>query len=182
MRRLLRNIVFLFLAINVAVLAQENKKPNQIDVRAMLKKEIKQIKNEQKSKLNVTSEPTKASTILSPDEKLFLSIDKNSFIKFFVLIEATFIASLVVIYRRRRLKASSLTEKMLKQNIKNIRDEKIGSKFDKELTKKRKELKKLQANEEAKPAQITQLAKKLSVSKGEVHLALKLGLLSNNAK
>ena len=98
------------------------------------------------------------------------------------LINASFIAAMVVVIRRRKLQLEQLKVSDLKNNIKKLRAEQLGSLSDSKLKKIRTGLFKKNIIIDNNGLNITSLAKKLSISKGEVHLAAKLNLLYEQNK
>jgi len=102
--------------------------------------------------------------------------------KIIVLLNAGFLAAIVVLLRRRKIELSKMRNKDLKENIKRLREEKIGSISDSKLKKIRTSLFGRKLKIDPNGAAITEIARKLSVSKGEIHLAAKLNLLYEQNK
>lgn len=98
------------------------------------------------------------------------------------LLNASLVAALVVIIRRKKIELAKLKNSDLKENIKNLREEKIRIRPDKKLREIRKSLFSKKITPDSNGLQITEMARKLSISKGEVHLAAKLNLLYEQNK
>ena len=95
--------------------------------------------------------------------------------KLFFLTEVSLLTGLIILYRRKRIAVYQLK---LKNNIKKLRQEKIGSINNSKLTRIRTCLKFQPLKMNNIGREITRKAKKISISKGEIHLAAKLQLLA----
>ncbi len=102
----------------------------------------------------------------------------NVLLKFFILLEASLLASIIVVYRRKKISFEKQMENELKKNISKIRKEiYIPSNYSNE---NRKKLISGKLIDTKKKNPIIALAKKLSLSKGELFLAAKIKALTDS--
>ncbi len=195
MKKLIVLILLLLLSHNNFAQQSDN---SQVDLRAMCNQRIEQIKqntisneNSRKKIVNnstvksaagfankATSAPLKISSF--PQKRKSEPKENNIvLLKIFVLFEATLLAGIIVLYRRKKLGFKKLETKELKKNIKKLREENLIVSNNTSLNELRKSLssKDLPIKDGAKG--ITLLAKKLAIAKGEVYLAAKISLLAS---
>ena len=173
-----------------------------VDIRAILEKQIADIRNKQASAISVdtvkeTKEEAKidfiavektqkaemiASGNLGLVEKTEELLPKSSAVKLFVIIEVIMFAGLVFMWLNKTTKNKTRENAILKNNIKSLREEKIGSRDEFSLSKLRSNLRfdPIKINDNGKD--ITFRARKNQISKGEVHLAAKIKLLAGEYK
>ena len=103
---------------------------------------------------------------------------KESAVKLFVIIEVIMFAGLVLMWLRKTRNNKKRQISILKNNIKSLREEKIGSRHETNLSKLRRSLRfeTIKINDNGKD--ITSRARQNQISKGEVHLAAKIKLLA----
>lgn len=99
-------------------------------------------------------------------------------LKGFILFEATLLAAIVVVYRRKKVGFKKALKRELKENIGLLREEKIETTTNRNLENVRKSLTRKKINIKQGSHAITHLAKKFSIAKGEVHLAIKLNVIA----
>lgn len=179
MKKLVLPIILLYAAQIFSAQPDTKINTETIDLKKMVKEQIEEIREAEEVKVKVESE----TVIKSGAEQSSYSNDSilsglnSSVIKIFVLVEAALLVSMIIVYRRKKI--SSKPEKVnLKENILKLRNEEIQSLNDEKLAKLRKSLKNQRLEVKNMGRSITKKAKKLSVSKGEVHLAAKLNMLS----
>lgn len=193
---ILISLVFSFFSI---VFAQNNQQ-NNVDLKKMFQERVNEIKkrnttNLQSKKEILTTLPSNAkvvkksasvqnSPIFTNNKKVVnksRSIIKSSnlnLLKGYILFQASLLASIVVVYRRKKQSFKKELKKELKQNISLLREEKLFNHTNNELVDVRKSLTNKKIKLQQGSSAITQLAKKLSIAKGEVHLAIKLNVIA----
>ena len=190
-------IILIFSAAQILSAQTESKiEANTIDIREMVKEQIEEIRKaesmDEKNAETGESVTNKAALIEKPAgenksgaevnsysrESTLSGID-SSLIKLFVLVEASLLAAMILIYRRRKI-SEKPEETNLKENIMKLREEKIEGVNDKKLAQLRKSLKNQRLEVKDMGRSITKKAKKMSLSKGEVHLAAKLNILAGS--
>ncbi len=186
-KMVMSGIFFVFLS--TILVAQNNfATTSSIDIKAMVRAEISKIKNKNSVKVENKKEnliiknsviPKKSVSKISALQSFYLA-NKSVCVKAFVLIEASILAALVVLWRRRNQEFYNKREKFFKDNIKNIREEKIIPLEDFEEVQNRSKLIAKRIKDITNGKSITKLAKKLSVSKGELYLAAKIKLLTKS--
>lgn len=113
-------------------------------------------------------------------KKISKQIEKSTnteLLYIFVLFEISLLLSILFIYKYKTKNYKVAEVREFKNNIKQLRDEKINFETDVKLAQLRKKLVKNKID--YSPSAITLIAKKLGISKGEVHLAAKLNILSS---
>ena len=159
-----------------------------IDIRAILEKQISDIRSRENQKKNVVSTETKQQAgVVSLNKvasnrtvKEFLS--KDVAVKIFIVIEILMITGLVYLWGTKNSKNRKRKIAILKSNIKKLREERIGSFQSKSLSMLRGKLRydPIKINDNGKD--ITFRARKNNIGKGEVHLAAKIKLLVGDYK
>lgn len=176
--------ILLILLTAAALFAQESVKSDSIDIRSLVNEQISKIK-EQESKAVSTNNAVKVNKaqILSGRESKF-NITAKDFISYavFFLVELVLAASLIFLWIKRKEINNKYAVKYLKLNIAKLRSERIGTKFNNDLTKLRTTLVGQTINVNDPGRDITYKAKKYSISKGEVHLAAKLKILAEKSR
>ena len=190
-------IIILFFAAQILYAQPEMKiEANTIDIREMVNKQIEEIRTAEakeenrleadESELKISSAETETevanesgSQVKTYSRESMLSGIDSSLVRIFVLIEASLLAAMVLVYRRRKISAKP-EKANLKENIMKLRDDKIEGSNDEKLAQLRKSLKNQRLEVKNMGRSITKKAKKLSVSKGEVHLAAKLNILAGS--
>lgn len=174
--------ILLLLAISFCYSYGQNIIPenNDVNVKSYVDKQIKEAKTKNDAKKSQTLTVKKNKIEPSFSLSAFLIDYKDSILKGFFLIDASILAALVILWRRRRLKIESLKSELIKNNIDLIREEKIGLKLSKKNDNKKSKLFGKESISIKNGESITKLAKKLSISKGEVHLAAKMKMLAEN--
>ncbi len=190
-------IIILFFAAQILYAQPEMKiEANTIDIREMVNKQIEEIRTAEakeenrleadESELKISPAETETevanesgSQVKTYSRESMLSGIDSSLVRIFVLIEASLLAAMVLVYRRRKISAKP-EKANLKENIMKLRDDKIEGSNDEKLAQLRKSLKNQRLEVKNMGRSITKKAKKLSVSKGEVHLAAKLNILAGS--
>ena len=178
----------------------QNKTGGGVDLHKMFRDQVNEIKKKNARKLNSgkavldklpgTAKVVKKSAGVqkSPNSFVRKKMAKNSkvskagtqqiYFKAFILFEASLLASILVMYRRKKIGFKKELRRELKENISLLRTEKLDVKPDKKLEGLRKSLTRKNINLKQGSNSITNLAKKLSIAKGEVHLAIKLNVIA----
>ncbi len=108
------------------------------------------------------------------------SISKSILIKSFVFIEGSLLILIGLIFNRRKQIKKRYQLSKLKENIKKLRAEKIGSVFDVRNYKLRKKL--VYQPIHYLEQDITRRAKKFAIAKGEIQLALKINMMQSDTR
>ena len=167
------SILLIVFAVSLTAQETTDASSDEINVKEFLDKQINEIKEKQDAPVN---------TAPNKDANLYATITnimkQEAAVKIFIILEAIFVAALVIIWRRRKMTRTE-NRAVLKINISKLREEKIGSVEDKRLTQIRTGLayKPIAINNTG--SGITAAAKRLAISKGEVHLAAKIKILAN---
>ncbi len=103
-----------------------------------------------------------------------LSISPDLFLKILILTSAAFLASLIIVIRRRKAKKLTYTDNSLKGNIKLMREENIRIQGNSKLSLVRNRLSDSTPEYNLTNESISSSAKKLNISKDEILLAQKL--------
>jgi len=181
----MKNIIFkiLFLitfsgSISFAQQSSDNLLPTKtFTAKAYFNKQIQMIKAKEKAKsVKVQHKVVNDNTIITK------SSNKNLYLFIFALTEALLLSGMIIILIKKKKLGQEQNNLRLRKNIKYLREEKIGSRPDNNLTKLRKKLPAALTTIKATGKDITYTAKKLNISKGEVHLAAKLKILTGTAK
>lgn len=189
---------FVFTALICANVYGQETGSEAVDIRAILEKQIadirsrqeagaaadtlKETKEEVKTDIAAVEKTQKAEMIpvenLEVIEKTNEFLPKGSAVKLFVIIEVIMFAGLVLMWLRKTRTNKKRQITILKNNIKSLREEKIGSRHETNLTKLRRSLRfeTIKINDNGKD--ITSRARQNQISKGEVHLAAKIKLLA----
>jgi hypothetical protein len=110
---------------------------------------------------------------------------KRQLLPYFLLIEAVLLGTILVVYlvsRRSSFKRTEQNVKNLKEAVRKMREERLGSKFNPEVSKLRSSLMMNAIRIDDGGREITCFAKKQGIAKGEVFLAMKVRILSNMHK
>ncbi len=185
----MKNIIFkiLFLitfsgSISFAQQSSDNLLPTKtFTAKAYLNKQIQMIKAKEKEKTKPTYIKVKHE-IVNNNTIITKSSNKNLYVFIFALTEALLLSGMIIILIKKEKLGKEQNNLRLRKNIKYLREEKIGSRPDNNLTKLRKKLPAAITTIKATGKDITYTAKKLNISKGEVHLAAKLKILTGTAK
>ncbi|MBI9073178.1 MAG: hypothetical protein JEY94_16365 [Melioribacteraceae bacterium] len=154
---------------------------NDVNIRSYVDKQIKDAENKNSDKKVSVNKAKKESAIISKVSiNNFLVNNKSSLLKAFFLFDASILAAIVIFWRRRNQKIKAYKSSMVSDNIQLIREEKIGLEYSKKSNKRRSKLFGKGSFKVESGESITRLAKKLSISKGEVHLAAKMKMLANS--
>lgn len=176
-----------------------------VDIRAILEKQIAEIRSRQELQAvenNTNSEAVsnketkskiapakieknqKAEIIPAENLKVVKNVDelipKSSAVKLFVIVEVIMLAVLFLLWYSKNNRNRKRQIAILKNNIKSLREEKIGSRHETNLSKLRSSLRfqTIKINDNGKD--ITYRARKNQISKGEIHLAAKIKLLAGD--
>ncbi|MFH1194305.1 MAG: hypothetical protein V1720_01255 [bacterium] len=183
-------LILSFLFSSILVLAQEqqvNSGDSEVDIKALLQKQINEIREKEKApaapvKSNV--KPVVQRKIETPkmnkaemNSELF---SKSEILKAFILLEAALLASLFIMWRRKNKSSDSQFNLKLKKNIRLLREERLATIDDSRLSKIRTRLNAQPIKVDDLGREIITKARKYSISKGEVHLAAKLKMLANS--
>ena len=157
----------------------------EINIREILQQQISEIKNKQDManvNLAFKNSSKEDSFVKTADvrfqEKAMEGFSKSIAVKVFVLAEVSLLTSLFFLWIRRTKKIRKDKLSILKSNIKDLREERIGSIHELRLTNLRNRLRSNPIKINNKGRDITTLAKKHNIAKGEVHLAAKIKLLT----
>lgn len=159
-----------------------------VNIRALLEKQISEIKKREEAKKNIVHvEPKKQASVvmgvsgnIDASVKEFLS--KDVAVKIFIVVEVLMLTGLFLIWSRKMKKNKKRRTAILKSNIKKLREERIGSFEVKKLSLIRNRLcfEPIKINDNGRD--ITYRARKNNISKGEVHLAARIKLLAGEYK
>jgi hypothetical protein len=107
-------------------------------------------------------------------------ISKKSFVKIFIFLEGSIFIILLILTRRKRIEIKKYELSVLKENIRRLRGENIGSILNNPSYKNRRKLRFQKIKVDGR--EITKRAKQMSISKGEIFLAAKLSSMMNNTR
>jgi hypothetical protein len=193
MRNALKTIL-IFALLSVSVLSNteesgfENVNTESVNIRGMLDKQINEIRKREKTLKNNSAEKInvaesgivddqvngKAASVLTEEKK-----EVKDFLKsVFLFVELSLLVLLGYTVKKRYDKINKLKVIELKRNVKDLREEKIGSFANKELSLLRMKLNNTKINVKDSSREITQKAKSLAISKGEIHLAAKIKMMT----
>lgn len=174
---------------SLSLYAQELKNASSseeiVNIKALVDQQIKKIKEAEAAKdetiikkeaESVKSQADKDTIVSTLTSSGNLFIKKSVFSKLFIIIEAILFISILLLWYKRKSNSIKESKKILKANIKRLREEKIGGLLDKKLSRIRSKL--ILQPVALDGRSITEQAKRLSISKGELHLAAKINLLS----
>ncbi|MGD8777629.1 MAG: hypothetical protein PVH88_01560 [Ignavibacteria bacterium] len=193
MRNALKTIL-IFALLSVSVLSNtgesgfENVNTESVNIRGMLDKQINEIRKREKTLKNNSAEKInvaesgivddqvngKAASVLTEEKKEV----KDSLKSVFLFVELSLLVLLGYTVKKRYDKINKLKVIELKRNVKDLREEKIGSFANKELSLLRMKLNNTKINVKDSSREITQKAKSLAISKGEIHLAAKIKMMT----
>jgi len=184
----------------ISFIYSQNNNNNNLDLRKLFRDKVNEIKLQNNKNLRTkknfletlpsTAKVVKKSASVqnSPVKPYYKKVIKKSkssknsiksiYIKIFILFESSLLAAIVVIYRRKKLGFKKALRKELKQNIGLLRKEQLKSESADDLVNVRKSLTRKKIKVQNGTSSITKLAKKLSIAKGEVHLAVKLNMIA----
>lgn len=197
--------LFVFAMIISANVYGQDTDSASVDIRAILEKQIAEIRSRQE--LQTAEDNLKSETITNKEtgskiadakigkkqkaeiipaenlkvvEKTNELIPKSSAVKLFVMVEAIMLAVLFLLWYSKNSKNRKRQIAILKNNIKSLREEKIGSRHETNLSKLRSSLRfqTIKINDNGKD--ITYRARKNQISKGEIHLAAKIKLMAGD--
>ena len=145
-----------------------------INIREKVSEKIDAMNKEETKKLSKKVQTNK--------ENIFIGgmpvLSKNTLIKSFVFVEGSLLILIGFTLKRRLLDKKKHQMSRLKENIRKLRAERIGSIFDVSHYKVRRQLRMQPIK--ISEREITRRAKEYSISKGEIHLALNINLMQNN--
>lgn len=145
-----------------------------INIKEKVAQQIKEISETEAAK-------TQKKDLTNKKEVLESSVpfmSKISFIKTFVFVEGSLLILIGLSFKRRKQEMKKYKISRLKENIRKLRAEKIGSIFDSKNYKLRKRL--IMQPIKITEGEICRKAKEYSISKGELHLALKIKLMQSS--
>lgn len=116
------------------------------------------------------------------EEKILNFLDKPLATKIFVGIEILLLSVLFILWFVRNKSKKMQQISILKNNIKNLREERIGSRNEQSLSNLRLKLALSPIKIDDHGKDITARAKKYNISKGEIHLAAKIKILSSQVR
>lgn len=179
MRAVLSLILLMFVLVSYTKAQNIVPENSKVDIREYVDKQIKnaETKNDKKTS---HEENTSSNNISKFNYSSFIKANKDSLMKAFFLADASLLAAIIVLYRRRSLKIKELKAALVNDNIQLLREEKIGVKYQNQNTGRKIRLFKKDSMHINGSESITKLAKKLNISKGEIHLAAKMKMLANN--
>lgn len=160
-----------------------------INIREFVAKQIREIQAAEAEKataqLQNDSKLIKASVFKEKEasitifDKALLFIKENIFSKLFISIEILFLLLIIFFWYKSKPKTVRIKKSVLKENIRKLREEKIDAVLNSRLSKIRSRLVLQPIKIDGR--NITAMAKRLSISKGEIHLAAKINLMMKQA-
>ncbi len=186
--------ILIFVLLSASVISNTSKidfetvNTDSVNIRGILDKQITEIRKREKELQSNAKEKVEVLESKVIDDKVagkgFVALTKEEngsreFLKSFLLfIELSLLVLLGYIVKKRYDKISKLKVIELKRNVKNLREERIGSFANRELSLLRMKLNKTKINLNDGSSEITRKAKSLAISKGEIHLAAKIRMMS----
>jgi hypothetical protein len=177
----MRFILFLILTmIFIRVAAAQNSR-DSINIKAMVQDQINSAKEVlQQEKILLERAKKEHASIRGARKINIRTIDSSSslisaatYLKIYILTVASFLAFLIIAYRRSKKRTIKGESKKLKNNIKLLRKEVPVQNFDKDLSTVRKEI--IVSDSDINSEEnISSVAKKHSLAKGEILLAAKI--------
>jgi competence protein ComGC len=196
MKKIAILLIAILLGFNISN-AQDNGKNNEekinFDIHSIVKSQIKEaelkLKNQKNKSTQIISNEitTQKSSQKIPNESSWLNLSNFSFGKgelfpIFLLIEVLLIGTILAIWFKSRRIPNGKNDVELKEVVRKMRTERIGSKTDPEFSALRATLSSLNINISDGGKSITNFARKKKIAKGELHLAIKLRMLANMYK
>lgn len=152
-----------------------------INIKELVDQQIREIqeaeakKNNEAGSVLISDNPKTENAEIIPAIKEEAPLIKDIYIKIIIGIETILLLFIIYFWYKKKSKEQKSEFSDLKKNIRRLREEKIGGLLDNTLTKVRSGLILQVANIDSR--NITAHAKKLSISKGELHLAAKINLM-----
>ena len=173
MKKTALTILILVLFANVFASAQNAKAvkgDEVVNIREIVQNQINEIKAKEAA--------VEKENVLFGDfggEEFFVS--RSVLTRLYIFIEGSLLIIILIYLKRKFAESKKYRINVLKENIKKLRAEKIGSRSDKELYLIRKKLRLQPAAKTGR--EITMRAKKMKISKGEIYLAAKLQMMTS---
>ena len=168
---ILLSSVFVFFSGNI--FAQKSVK-DIINIKERVEKQIDEISKIETVKKQKTEQPNEKKVL----ESSAPMISKITLIKTFIFVEGTLLILIGLAFKRRKQELRKYKMSKLKENIRRLRAEKIGSIFEPKYYRIRKQL--ITQPIKISEKEICRKAKEYSISKGELHLALKIKLMQSS--
>lgn len=180
------SILFVLILITADISGQ-SADSSAVDIRAILEKQIAGIKSKENeiAKTEILNKKQQAGIVPVNDksaDSFEEYLTKDNAVKLFVVIEIIMILGLIYLWSTKSQREKRRKIAILKNNIKQLREERIGSFQSKSLSMLRGKLRfdPIKINDKGKD--ITYRARKNKIGKGEIHLAAKIKLLSGEYK
>ncbi len=178
---------------NAQSTGNNNEEKINFDIHTIVKNQIEEAKvklqnQKNKSTQIVSNEITsQQSSEKIPNESSWLNLSnfssgKKELFPIFLLIEVLLIGTILALWFKSRRNPNGKNDVELKEVVRKMRTEKIGSKTDPEFSALRATLSSLNINISDGGKAITNYARKKRIAKGELHLAIKLRMLANMYK
>lgn len=186
--------ILTFLILSVCVMSTANEtdaeaiNTDSVDIRSMLDQQINEIRQRENQTQNNTVEKVKANESGIVDNQVVneaaaTMVSEESEMKkllkpLLLFVELSLLVLLGYTIKKRYDKINKLKVIELKRNVKDLREERIGSFNNKELSLLRMKLNNTKINLKDSGREITEKAKSMAISKGEIHLAAKIKMMS----
>lgn len=178
----MKKIILVIALFVISISAEEKVQSDSVDIRSMVTEQINAAKENKTVQNNKIVQSNKAEIIPTVNQESLVKTSDYTYYVIFFFIEIGLAASLVLLWIKRKEMNNKYAVKFLKLNVAKLRKEKIGTKFNADLTKLRTQLSAQTFNVNDHGRDITYKAKKYSISKGEVHLAAKLKMLAEKSR
>jgi len=196
MKKIFILLIIVMVCINVSNsqnIEDNNGEKINFDIHSIVKSQIKEAESKLKKQKNESTQiisneiTTQKSSQKIPNESSWLNLSNFSFGKrelfpIFLLIEVLLIGTILATWFKSRRIPNGKNDVELKEVVRKMRTERIGSKTDPEFSSLRATLSNLNINITDGGKAITNFARKKKIAKGELHLAIKLRMLANMYK
>ncbi len=173
MKKIVIIIFIVMVAFSANVFAQKSI-DDILNIKEKVSKQIDVISKEEAKKLSKRVSEKKGNVVIGSTP----GFSKNSLIKTFVFVEGSLLILIGLIVKRKLEEKKKFQLSRLKENIRKLRTEKIGSLFDVSRYNLRRRF--IMQPIKISESEITKKAKEYSISKGEIHLALKIKLMQSS--
>lgn len=176
----MKKIFLIISLLSISVFSQETANNDSVDIRSLVSEQINKIKENETMSATIKT----AEVVAVPKKNEFKKTEIKDYTNYaiFFAVEIGLAVSLIFLWIKRKKINNKHAVKYLKLNIAKLRKERIGTRFNNDLTKLRSKLaaQPIRVNDHGRD--ITYKAKKYSISKGEVHLAAKLKMLAEKSR
>jgi hypothetical protein len=149
---------------------KDSSKTDTVSISSIIHSQIETIKSKETPKEIRKPDLSKK----AENNTVFLGLSESMLIRIFIFVDILLVTVLFIIWRRRKQRIAAELKAKFKNNIRKLREERIKGKDDLRLKTLRKNLQSHAICNDLNDKLVTDQAKKLSISKGEIYLAAKI--------